>query len=84
MNGRKNSRITIYANSGRVSLKTIYSIATQHLEAGNKSAATKAINEYEKELNKEYDKNCDNIATFRNKLKSQYNADDYKRDLLKD
>jgi ribosomal protein S20 len=80
----KNHRITVYADSGRVSLKTIYKIAEEHLESGNKKSASKAIDEYEREINKEYQKNCDAIKKFRNRLKSQYSADDYKRDLIKD
>lgn len=47
---KRNSRITLYANSGRISLKRLEDILTQHIDSRNINCAVKALNEYKQNV----------------------------------
>lgn len=64
---RKNARITVYADSGRISIKTIKKITEDHIANGNKTFAQKALNEFITANNIEYGKN-NNIASDLQKI----------------
>lgn len=66
---RKNARITVYAKSGRISIKTLREITKDHIDSNNKTFAQKALNEYIAAINLEYKQNAD-VAT---ELQSQIN-----------
>ena len=61
---RKNARITVYAQSGRISIKTLKRIIEQHIDAKNATFAQKALKEYIIAVNHEYQTNQVIITDF--------------------
>ena len=53
----KKHRFTVYAESGRVSMKTIHKIIIEHIISGNKYHAQKAIQEFIDENEHIYNRN---------------------------
>ena len=81
-----NSRITLYAEHGRVSNKRIESTIDTHIANNNYNAANKAINEYEANIKRQYAQSYDKIKTWRKQVSkaNNKNADiqRYKQEVL--
>lgn len=79
----KNKRITIYAESGRVSMKKILQIAKEHADNGNYKAGFKAINEYRIALEQYHNEKLAQVIEIEAQLQQLKDDDDYKKDLIK-
>lgn len=78
----KGKRITIYAESGRVSMNKILRIAQQHAGNENYIPGLKAIKEYKVELKRYYNEKLAKAIEIEATLKEIKAENDYKKDLL--
>lgn len=78
----KKQRVTIYAESGRVSLSKILRIAKQHADNGNYKAGFKASAEYRRSLTDYYNVHLAKVIELETTLKQLQDDDDYKKDLI--
>jgi hypothetical protein len=67
---KKPNRITIYASHGRVSIKKLKKIVEEHIVAGNKIFALRALNELKTAIDNFYKEEIDQVKIYENMIES--------------
>lgn len=67
----KSGRITVYAQSGRVSIKTLIKIIDEHIKDQNYVFAKKALHELETEVHQLHQSYLIQISKFKNRIEHE-------------